>query len=85
MEPFIFSGSVERFSLTDATVILESLLKIMFLVAFVLFFAFAFVVVRQVKLMSATIRTPLEGILMLLSYAYLLVTGGILLFAFFAL
>lgn len=61
----------ETFSpVTNAGAILMFLLKGLFVTAFFLYIIFAFVVIRQVRLMSQTITTPLEPVLRLAAYAH---------------
>lgn len=61
------------------------LLKILFLIAFLLYSVFAFVVIRQVRLMEKTYHTPLNTVLTIFAWAHFLVAVGVLIFAFLVL
>lgn len=58
---------------TQLTWLVERGLKFGFVVTFLLFFLFAVVVLRQSKLMTQTIKTPLHAVIRLTAWVQLLV------------
>lgn len=60
-------------------------LKLLFMLGFLLYSIFAFVVIRQVRLMGQTYSTSLGPILMIFAIAHFLVSIAILVFAFIVL
>lgn len=62
----------------------SGLLKIMFLIGFVIYILFATIVVRQVFMMTATIGTPLAPVLKIFALGYLALTIGVFLFVLVA-
>lgn len=51
---------------------LFSLVKLFFIVGFILYVLFAFIATRQVQVMRKTVETPLSGLIIILGYAHLL-------------
>lgn len=74
-----------NFELTDASLntALLSFIKILFLVGGLLYFAFAFIVIRQIKVMRKTLITALEPEIAVLGWIHLGLT--IFLFLYFLL
>jgi len=58
-----------------------SILKILIIIVMVLYLVFAFVVVRQVQLMTDTLEVGFESQLRTLSFAHLLFAIAVLIFA----
>ncbi len=52
--------------------LIEELFKLLFVTAAFLYFAFAFVVTRQIKVMRTTLITPFSPVVRLLGYAHFL-------------
>lgn len=57
-------------------------LKVLFILGFLIYLAFAFIVIRQVQVMTKAFKTSAEPFLKLLSYLHLLLAVAVLLFAF---
>jgi hypothetical protein len=64
---------------------LLGLVKLLFIVGGVLYFAFAFVVIRQIKIMKKTLITPLEIEVTMLGWVHLGLTVGLFLYFIFGL
>lgn len=60
-------------------------LKILFLVGFGIYIVFALTIVSQVRLMTKTLKTGLEGTLSLFAFVHLLVAIGVWIFALLSL
>ncbi len=80
--PF-FTGEI---STPDAlTALYQGGLKLIFLLAFLLYVIFAIVVIRQVFLMEQTINTPLHFVLKVFAVGHLIVSIFVFLMAFLVL
>lgn len=55
------------------------LLKVIFIVAALLYLIFSFVVVRQIHLMRSTVITPLSSFIQIVGYIHLLLSLGVVL------
>ena len=64
---------------------LQILMKIVFIVITVLYVIFAIIVVKQVQLMSDTIKLQFERYLIVISYLHLIVAFGAMLITIFIL
>ncbi len=65
---------LRRFSpLTYADVIYSLFLKSLFVVTFFLYAAFAFLMIRQVRLMGQTVKTSLEPVLFIIAVAHFII------------
>ena len=90
MEPVTSVSPFELF--TNSAPSVESIvmvygwaLRLLFWAAFILYFLFAVVVVRQVTLMDETIKTPLAPVLKIISWSHLIVALMVLVLALISL
>jgi hypothetical protein len=72
-------------NLPEAGFVGSFVLKILFLLAFLLYTIFAFVVIRQVRLMEKTYHTSLNLFLTIFAWAHFFVAVAVLVFAFIVL
>lgn len=68
--------------ITLAPLLYGLFLKSLFLIAFGLYVAFAFLMIRQVRLMGQTVKTTLEPVLLMIAFIHFLVAIGVFLAAF---
>lgn len=63
----------------SALAVFYMFLKIMFVIAAILYLIFAFVVVRQIHVMKSTVITPLSGFIQLIGFLHLFLAVGVVL------
>ena len=73
---------IDTFSFNEA---LLGTIKLLFIVGGVLYFAFAFVIIRQISVMKKTLITPLELEISSLGWIHLALTTGLFLYFVFGL
>ena len=65
----------------EAALFLVLMLKVLFIVAALLYLVFAFVVVRQIQVMKGTVVTPFSPVVQLIGFIHLFMALGALLLA----
>ena len=73
---------ISLFNVQNDAEILWVLIKIMFLVAFFMYFLFSLIVVRQVFIMTSTFKTPAAPMLKLFAFVHLFFAVGIVIAAY---
>jgi ABC-type Na+ efflux pump permease subunit len=56
-------------------------LKVLFLIVFFLYTVFAFIMIRQVKLMGQTVQTALEPVLFIIALGHFIMAAGLFVLA----